>query len=353
MLALLLALAVVAVYYPVYSQPFANYDDPGLCQRELACPRRPDWTTVQWAMTARDAANWHPITWLSHALDVQLFGVTPRARTSSTCCSTSSTLYCCSGSCIARPATLEQLDGGLPSSRSILLMSSPSPGSPTQEPAQPVLFPAGAGRLPPVCRAAEAGPLCGCGHFVRAGAYVEACGDHVSLRAPAMGLLAAWKARCSPFAFALRQNTGKSSSGEQRKADGEWRSSLSAWRDLFWEKLPLLAMCGVSAVLTLNAQSAGGATSGYAFTMRLENAIISYARYLGDLFWPTHLALFYPYPLKPYVACSPGSDCSAAWHNRCCRNRISPSLLPRWMAVVFGNDGSHDRRHPSRHPGDG
>ena len=106
--------------------------------------------------------------------------------------------------------------------------------------------------------------------------------------------------RSSPFA--LRQNAGKSSSGEKRKANGEWRSSLSAWGDLFWEKLPLLAMCGVSAVLTLNAQSAGGATSGYAFTMRLENAVISYARYLGDLFWPTRLALFYPYPLKPYAA---------------------------------------------------
>ena len=69
---------------------------------------------------------------------------------------------------------------------------------------------------------------------------------------------------------------------------------------LIWEKVPLLGLCLISAVLTLNAQAAGGATSYYGHRLRLENAIVSYVRYLGKAFWPSHLALFYPYPLKPY-----------------------------------------------------
>jgi Flp pilus assembly protein TadD len=69
---------------------------------------------------------------------------------------------------------------------------------------------------------------------------------------------------------------------------------------LLLEKLPLLALSAASAVLTVNAQAGGGATSYYGHVLRLENALVSYARYLGKAFWPSRLALFYPYPLKPY-----------------------------------------------------
>ncbi len=71
---------------------------------------------------------------------------------------------------------------------------------------------------------------------------------------------------------------------------------------LIWEKVPLLGLCLISAVMTLNAQAAGGATTNYGHWVRLENAVVSYARYLAKAFWPSHLALFYPYPLKPYPA---------------------------------------------------
>ncbi len=77
LLGLVLALAVVAVYYPVHWQPFANYDDPDYVSDNVHVRAGLNWTTVRWAMTARDAANWHPVTWLSHALDTTLFGVTP------------------------------------------------------------------------------------------------------------------------------------------------------------------------------------------------------------------------------------------------------------------------------------
>ena len=77
LLACVLAIAAFAVYYPVHWQPFANYDDPDYVSDNVHVRAGLTWQTIRWAMTARDAANWHPVTWLSHALDVQLFGITP------------------------------------------------------------------------------------------------------------------------------------------------------------------------------------------------------------------------------------------------------------------------------------
>src|SRR5579863_5787030 len=76
-LVLLLAVGIFAIYYPVHSQPFANYDDPDYVGDNFHVKAGLHWSTVRWAMTAQDAANWHPVTWLSHAMDVQFFGVSP------------------------------------------------------------------------------------------------------------------------------------------------------------------------------------------------------------------------------------------------------------------------------------
>jgi tetratricopeptide (TPR) repeat protein len=67
-------------------------------------------------------------------------------------------------------------------------------------------------------------------------------------------------------------------------------------RSLVWEKVPLLGLCVASAYITMKAQASGGATSFYARPVRLENAIVSYARYLENAFWPLRLSVFYPYP---------------------------------------------------------
>jgi tetratricopeptide (TPR) repeat protein len=65
---------------------------------------------------------------------------------------------------------------------------------------------------------------------------------------------------------------------------------------LIWEKVPLLGLCAASAVITMRAQRTGGATSYYAHTTRVGNAIVSYARYVVNAFWPMRLSIFYPYP---------------------------------------------------------
>jgi hypothetical protein len=66
------------------------------------------------------------------------------------------------------------------------------------------------------------------------------------------------------------------------------------------EKLPLLALCAASAFITMKAQQAAGAMhtakNTFPLSIRLGNAIVCYARYLGKAFWPSHLALIYPHP---------------------------------------------------------
>ena len=75
---LLLALMTVAVYWPVVKQGFVNFDDPDYVsgnprvQAGLTLGERP--VGLHAAVTA---SNWHPLTWLSHMLDCQLYGLKP------------------------------------------------------------------------------------------------------------------------------------------------------------------------------------------------------------------------------------------------------------------------------------
>src|SRR4029453_1090370 len=68
---------------------------------------------------------------------------------------------------------------------------------------------------------------------------------------------------------------------------------------LAWEKLPFLALALAAAVATYLTQRLTGAVSNTTqipVTLRLGNAMVSYATYIVKMFWPTNLALFYPYP---------------------------------------------------------
>jgi len=90
---------------------------------------------------------------------------------------------------------------------------------------------------------------------------------------------------------------------------GRFRAASSApetafRRDNLWslvvEKAPLLLLSLVSAVVTVQAQKAGGAIHSsiiYPFWLRAENAIASYSRYIGKAVWPVDLSPLYPHPL--------------------------------------------------------
>src|SRR3954463_5474670 len=74
-LSLGLGLLTLLVYLPVRSNAFINFDDNHYITENAHVQAGLSWDTVKWAFTSYDAANWHPLTWLSHALDAQQFGV--------------------------------------------------------------------------------------------------------------------------------------------------------------------------------------------------------------------------------------------------------------------------------------
>jgi hypothetical protein len=70
-----LAVWTLALYSPVGSHPFINFDDQLYVAENPHVHAGLNWQAFSWAMTTTDAANWHPLTWLSHALDFQLYGM--------------------------------------------------------------------------------------------------------------------------------------------------------------------------------------------------------------------------------------------------------------------------------------
>jgi hypothetical protein len=69
----------LAAYLPTAWNDFVNYDDSDYVTENAHVKSGLTWETVAWAFRTGHASNWHPLTWLSHALDCQVFGVKPGA----------------------------------------------------------------------------------------------------------------------------------------------------------------------------------------------------------------------------------------------------------------------------------
>lgn len=77
--ALALCVLVAATFWSVADFGFVTYDDPGYVLKNDVVQEGLSWSGAGWAFTHTHMANWHPLTWLSHMLDVQLFGGTADA----------------------------------------------------------------------------------------------------------------------------------------------------------------------------------------------------------------------------------------------------------------------------------
>jgi len=73
----LLAAGTLAVYWPAFHHQFLNFDDPEYVTLNPQVTAGLTWRGFLWAFTTSHAGNWHPMTWLSHQLDCQLFDLSP------------------------------------------------------------------------------------------------------------------------------------------------------------------------------------------------------------------------------------------------------------------------------------
>src|SRR4029077_19929491 len=74
--AVLLGLTMAA-FWPAFHYEIVNLDDPQYISDNEHVTSGLRWENIQWAFTSGYASNWHPLTWVSHMLDVQLFGLNP------------------------------------------------------------------------------------------------------------------------------------------------------------------------------------------------------------------------------------------------------------------------------------
>jgi Flp pilus assembly protein TadD len=283
---LLLVVATLAVYNPVNSHPFVNYDDDRYIAENSHVHNGLGWDTITWAFTSSEQANWHPLTWLSHALDYRLFQLNPTGHHF-----TSLLIH-------ASNAALLFL---------LLAFATHRVG--------PSLFVALLFALHPinvesVAWVAERKNVLSTFFFLAAigtyGWYARKPDWPRYLAVAglfALGLMSKPMVITLPFVLLLLDYWPL----------GRVRVSLASAVGTTWsrtklvaEKLPLLVLSAASAIITLHAQQAGGAmrsSAQFSAGVRLENAVVAYAMYLGKMIWPSHLAPIYPHP----------GDTLAAW----------------------------------------
>jgi len=309
-LAILLFSVTLLVYQQVRHFDFIeDYDDGAYVTQNYHIKYGLDWKTVTWAFTSYYAGNWDPLTWLSHALDCQLYYLDAGRHHE-----TSVAIHALSA--VVLFWLLWQATGFMGRSLAVGALFALHPMNvesvvwiAERKNVLSMLFfllALGAyrwyARRPGVGRYLVVALLFACSLMSKAQVitfpFILLLWDYWPLE----------RAALRPSLFAFRQSSRLSRSGEERIANSERRSSgeeriakgEKRFRFLLLEKVPLLAMSAAAAVLTVKANEAGGTMSGarnsYPFLLRLQNAIVSYPRYIGRAFWPTHLAIIYPYP---------------------------------------------------------
>jgi hypothetical protein len=291
LLSFLLVAATLALYSPVNHHPFLNYDDDEYVTDNAHVKAGLSGDTVAWAFTSYDAANWHPLTWLSHALDYQLFQLDPGGHHDAN--------LLLHGLNVALLFwVLWQATGY--AGRSLMVAA---------------LFALHPINVESVVWVAERKNLLSLLFFLLAlGAYRwYASQPRVGRYAAVtlfyvLGLMSKPQVITLPFLLLLWDYwpLRRMAVREEKATDANGPDAILPQRSFAWlvkEKIPLFVLSASSAVITMRAQRLGGGINpDSALLTRLANAIVSYARYLGEAFWPTRLAPIYPYPVGPFKA---------------------------------------------------
>ena len=287
-LGLLLALLTLLVYSSVGRHQFVNFDDDRYVTGNAHVRAGMSWSTVTWAFRTTEQANWHPLTWLSHALDYQLFGMNPAGHLY-----VNLLWHACN---VILLFLLLQWGTGF-TWRSLMVAA---------------LFAVHPMNVESVAWASERKSLISTCFFFLAimayGWYVRKPGvRRYALLALmfALGLMAKPMVITLPFVLLVldywplgRMNLF--GSAEDRSSGLRFSVTVEPLGRLVLEKLPLLLLSIGSAVITVFAQKRGGAIRGdYSHAAMLQNALLSYNRYIGKAIWPSHLAAFYPYGSLP------------------------------------------------------
>jgi len=264
----LIACVTIAVYWPVLNNGFIDYDDTDYVTANMMVRQGLTLKGFIWSFLAFHAGNWHPLTWLSHMLDSQLFNLNPMGHHAD-----SLLLHCANAVLLC--LVLQRLTGRIGRSMIVALLFA----------------------LHPL--------------HVESVAWIAERKDVLSTLF--------WIMTMSAYAWYVRKPSLK----RYLPVVGLFALGLMAKQMLvtlplilllmdYWplnrlfprpapilaEKIPFLAISAIAALVTLRAQDSAGAlahgTDQFSL-MSAGNAMISYVKYIWNMCWPTDLALFYPF----------------------------------------------------------
>lgn len=302
LVALLLALITAVVFWPVLHCEFVNFDDEDYITQNAQVQSGINWNGLRWAFATFHSFNWHPITWLSHMLDCQLFGINSSAHHGVN-------LLLHAANAMLLLLVLHRMTGYLwPSAFAAALFA-----------IHPV-------HVESVAWASERKDVLSTFFLMLTlwayARFVESKGEtggeqpgfpgpgpepenpsSIRHRPPwlffglallffAMGLMSKPMLVTGPFVLLLLDFWPL-----RRPPFSQTPFRLAALWPLVREKIPFLMLSLASSVITCLAQRQAMPSLDYLpIGDRLGNALISCARYIGKMVWPANLAIPYPHP---------------------------------------------------------
>ena len=271
-----LAVVTLAIYGQVIGHQFITLDDPTYVRENPMVNRGVTAAGLVWAFTTFHAANWHPLTWISHMIDCQFFGTN-------------------AGRHLLVNAVIHVANTLL-----VFWFLLRTTGARWPSALVAALFALHPLHVESVAWASERkdtlstffGLLCLIAYvrYAKApsiGGYAWV-GITLVLGLLAKPMLVTW-----PFVMLLLDYWPL-----ERWQSAKSKAQRRTVRKLILEKVPLFVVVTGSAIMTLIAQSRGGAVhtlGDVSIGLRLSNALVSYATYLLLTFWPNDLAVYYPF----------------------------------------------------------
>jgi tetratricopeptide (TPR) repeat protein len=280
LLSLALALLVVALYLPAVRNGFVNFDDPDYVTHNAHVLEGLNWENGKWAFgTNNPAANWHPLTWLSHMADVEAFGLKPWGH------------HLINVLLMAAGVAL------------LFLFLAAMTGKLWRSAAVAATFAVHPLNVESVAWVAERKQeLSLLFMFLALMAYAwyakkNSAGRYLAVAVLfALALMSKVMIITLPFVLLLL-DYWPLNRFSQLDATGKAAPFSSMVVAGVKEKIPLFLLSAVAGWITVGIhRKEGTLTASMPFAWRLKNAIYSYAVYLWKAVWPTRLAVFYPHP---------------------------------------------------------
>lgn len=279
---LFLIVGTICVYMQTINYDFVGFDDPLYIYENTQIQQGLTFDNIIWAFTTTHAGNWHPLTWISHMVDCQIFGVEPGWH------HISNIVFHIANTILLFIVFRRMTDGVWQSAFIAALFAF-----------HPL-------HVESVAWISERKDVLSTFFWIVTMWYYIGYVHRPSLKryllvavSFSLGLMSKPMLVTLPFVLLLLDFWPLNRFNSQRTNDYKAPISTKTIPRLVFEKTPLFFLAAISSALTIYAQKIGGAVTSLhviPLEVRIYNALLSYLKYIEKTFFPFKLAVLYPYP---------------------------------------------------------